>query len=74
MPGVRTKRGSMTLSPASPPTDSAVESASRFVGPSGPPHHRLTLEAAAAYATHVDAARVRAATEGRTLVYTVRWI
>ncbi len=42
---------------------------------SGPrPHHRLTLEAAAAYATHVDAARVRAAVEGRTFVYTVRWI
>ncbi|MGI0139546.1 MAG: hypothetical protein ACREBT_00080 [Thermoplasmata archaeon] len=38
------------------------------------PRHRLTLEAAAAYATHVDAARVRAATEGRTLIYTVRWI
>ncbi|MCL4308086.1 MAG: hypothetical protein M1126_01805 [Candidatus Thermoplasmatota archaeon] len=43
-----------------------------FTGPR--PHHRLTLEAAAAYATHVDAARVRAAVEGRTFVYTVRWV
>ncbi len=43
-----------------------------FTGPR--PRHRLTLEAAAAYATHVDAARVRAAVEGRTFVYTVRWI
>lgn len=38
------------------------------------PHPHLTLEAAAAYATHVDAARVRAATEGRTLIYTIKWI
>ncbi|MFZ1022630.1 MAG: hypothetical protein WAN87_00650 [Thermoplasmata archaeon] len=34
---------------------------------------RLTPEAAAAFATYVDAARARAAVEGRTLVYTVRW-
>jgi hypothetical protein len=34
---------------------------------------RLTPEAAAAFATFVDTARARAAIEGRTLVYTVRW-
>lgn len=34
---------------------------------------KLTLEAAAAFATYVDPARARAAMEGRTLVYTVRW-
>ena len=34
---------------------------------------KLTPEAAAAFATYVDSARVRAAIEGRTLVYTVRW-
>jgi hypothetical protein len=34
---------------------------------------RLSPEAAAAFATFVDTARARAAQEGRTLVYTVRW-
>jgi hypothetical protein len=34
---------------------------------------KLSLEAAAAFATYVDSARARAAIEGRTLVYTVRW-
>jgi hypothetical protein len=34
---------------------------------------KLTPEAAAAFATYVDPARARAAMEGRTLVYTVRW-
>lgn len=34
---------------------------------------RLSLDAAAAFATYVDSARARAAIEGRTLVYTVRW-
>lgn len=34
---------------------------------------KLSPEAAAAFATYVDSARVRAAIEGRTLVYTVRW-
>jgi hypothetical protein len=34
---------------------------------------RLSPEAAAAFATMVDAARTRAGVEGRTLVYTVRW-
>ena len=34
---------------------------------------RLSPEAAAAFATLVDTARARAAMEGRTLVYTIRW-
>ncbi|MGC2035180.1 MAG: hypothetical protein WA761_07030 [Thermoplasmata archaeon] len=34
---------------------------------------RLSPQAAAAFATFVDTARARAAMEGRTLVYTVRW-
>ena len=34
---------------------------------------RLSPRAAAAFATMVDSARARAASEGRTLVYTVRW-
>jgi hypothetical protein len=34
---------------------------------------RLSPDAAAAFATYVDTARARAAVEGRTLVYTVRW-
>jgi len=34
---------------------------------------RLSPEAAAAFATFVDSARARAAMQGRTLVYTVRW-
>ena len=40
-------------------------------GPGLPP--RLSPEAAASFATMVDTARTRAAIEGRTLVYTVRW-
>lgn len=34
---------------------------------------RLSPAAAAAFAAYVDPARARAAMEGRTLVYTVRW-
>lgn len=34
---------------------------------------KLSPDAAAAFATLVDTARARAAIEGRTLVYTVRW-
>ncbi|HTS33509.1 MAG TPA: hypothetical protein VMI55_06190 [Thermoplasmata archaeon] len=34
---------------------------------------KLSPDAAAAFATIVDTARARAAMEGRTLVYTVRW-
>jgi hypothetical protein len=34
---------------------------------------RMSPAAAAAFAAFVDPARARAAMEGRTLVYTVRW-
>jgi len=34
---------------------------------------RLSPDAAASFAALVDSARARAAIEGRTLVYTVRW-
>ena len=34
---------------------------------------RLSPAAAAAFATFVDSARARAAIQGKTLVYTVRW-
>ncbi|MHB1435266.1 MAG: hypothetical protein ACYCPN_05155 [Thermoplasmata archaeon] len=34
---------------------------------------RLSLEAAATFAIQIDTARVRAATEGRNFVYTIRW-
>ena len=63
--------------------------ADAFIDPPGPPRPRVVLgtgsprgfgyrprlspEAAAAFATFVDTARARAALEGRTLVYTVRW-
>jgi hypothetical protein len=36
-------------------------------------HPRLSLEAAATFAIEIDTARVRAATEGRNFVYTIRW-
>ncbi|HYA10404.1 MAG TPA: hypothetical protein VEH10_01850 [Thermoplasmata archaeon] len=59
----------------SPPLVSRLPPTSLGVGvPRGygvPP--RLSPEAAAAFATYVDSARARAAVEGRTLVYTVRW-
>jgi len=49
----------------------------KFLGSGSPRGYglrpRLTPEAAAAFATFVDAARTRAGLEGRTLVYTVRW-
>ncbi|MCI4318617.1 MAG: hypothetical protein L3K23_00570 [Thermoplasmata archaeon] len=60
-----------------------------FINPPGPPRPRtlegsgsprgvgvrprLSPAAAAEFATFVDTARARAALEGRTLVYTVRW-
>lgn len=37
-------------------------------------HHRLSLEAAATVATSLDAARAQAAAEGRTLIYTIRYV
>jgi hypothetical protein len=55
----------------------AVEPARKFLGSGSPRGYgyrpRLTPDAAAAFATFVDAARTRAGLEGRTLVYTVRW-
>jgi hypothetical protein len=56
---------------------SVVEPERKFLGSGTPRGYgfrpRLTPEAAAAFATFVDAARTRAGLEGRTLVYTVRW-
>jgi hypothetical protein len=69
-------------SPVSVPPDPLVEPSSPqarklFLGRGTPRGYgyrpRLTPEAAAAFATFVDTARARAAIEGRTLVYTVRW-
>ncbi len=37
-------------------------------------HRQLSLEAAATVATCLDAARAQAAAEGRTLIYTVRYL
>jgi hypothetical protein len=55
----------------------APEPARKFLGSGTPRGYglrpRLTPDAAAAFATFVDAARTRAGLEGRTLVYTVRW-
>ena len=61
------------------PSEPAVEVPSHrvFLGQGEPRGYgvrpKLTPEAAAAFATYVDPARARAAMEGRTLVYTVRW-
>jgi hypothetical protein len=56
--------------PPSPP-------AKLFLGQGAPRGYgmrpKLSPDAAAAFATIVDTARARAAIEGRTLVYTVRW-
>ncbi len=67
------------LPPASrelPAAPSAVEP-KLFLGQATPRGYgvrpKLSPEAAAAFATYVDSARARAAVEGRTLVYTVRW-
>lgn len=58
--------------PTAPPSPQPV-----FLGQGEPRGYgvrpKLTPEAAAAFATYVDSARARAAIEGRTLVYTVRW-
>lgn len=65
--------------PLASPPESLVEVPSRhvFLGQGEPRGYgvrpKLTPEAAAAFATYVDSARARAAMEGRTLVYTVRW-
>jgi len=63
-------------SPELPPAATAVEP-KLFLGQATPRGYgvrpKLSPEAAAAFATYVDSARARAAVEGRTLVYTVRW-
>jgi hypothetical protein len=63
--------------PASPEVRPPGGSRKLFLGAGTPRGYgirpRLTPEAAAAFATVVDTARARAALEGRTLVYTVRW-
>jgi len=63
--------------PTPPETSSMVSPGPVFLGQGEPRGYgvrpKLTPEAAAAFATYVDSARARAAMEGRTLVYTVRW-
>ena len=64
---------------APPSLEPMVEMSARpeFLGQGEPRGYglrpKLSPEAAAAFATYVDSARARAAMEGRTLVYTVRW-
>lgn len=64
-------------SAASPEPSIAIPPHPVFLGQGEPRGYgvrpKLTPEAAAAFATYVDSARARAAMEGRTLVYTVRW-
>jgi hypothetical protein len=65
------------LTPPEPPAPLSPPSPRVFLGQATPRGYgvrpKLSPEAAAAFATYVDSARVRAAMEGRTLVYTVRW-
>ncbi len=65
------------LAPPEPPTPLSPPAPRVFLGQATPRGYgvrpKLSPEAAAAFATYVDSARVRAAMEGRTLVYTVRW-
>jgi len=59
----------VTSVPAPPPSPVLGQGTPRGYGT----RPKLSLEAAAAFATYIDSARARAAIEGRTLVYTVRW-
>jgi len=63
--------------PSAPESPSIRPASPVFLGQGEPRGYgvrpKLTPEAAAAFATYVDSARARAAMEGRTLVYTVRW-
>jgi hypothetical protein len=63
--------------PSPPESPAILPAAPVFLGQGEPRGYgvrpKLTPEAAAAFATYVDSARARAAMEGRTLVYTVRW-
>ena len=45
-----------------------------FSYPGYKPHHHMTPEAAATIAVQVDAVRTNAAVNGKTLVYTIKWI
>jgi hypothetical protein len=72
--------GSLRKLPSPPPELSVPAPATEpklFLGQATPRGYgvrpKLSPEAAAAFATYVDSARARAAVEGRTLVYTVRW-
>jgi len=65
------------LKPRESPAAVAAPAPRLFLGHGTPRGYgyrpRLSPEAAAAFATFVDSARARAAMQGRTLVYTVRW-
>jgi hypothetical protein len=64
-------------SPVPPPAAPAAPPPRLVLGVGSPRGYgvrpKLSPDAAAAFATYVDTARARAAVEGRTLVYTVRW-
>ncbi len=70
-------RGSSRKPTVPAPSSAPVASPPVVLGQGSPRGYgtrpKLSLEAAAAFATYVDSARARAAMEGRTLVYTVRW-
>jgi hypothetical protein len=65
------------LAPPEPVPPAPIAPPRMFLGQATPRGYgvrpKLSPEAAAAFATYVDSARARAAVEGRTLVYTVRW-
>lgn len=68
----------ISSAPPAPPEGPADAAPRRvFLGKATPRGYggrpRLSPDAAAAFAAVVDPARARAAVEGRTLVYTVRW-
>ncbi|HTT72871.1 MAG TPA: hypothetical protein VMG99_01785 [Thermoplasmata archaeon] len=74
MSAVLRKPDLLSASPTAPPSDPRPK---LVLGQGSPRGYgmrpKLSPDAAAAFATYVDSARARAATEGRTLVYTVRW-
>lgn len=67
----------MTPPEPTPPAPGPIPARKVFLGRGTPRGYgyrpRLSPEAAAAFATFVDTARARAAMQGKTLVYTVRW-
>ncbi len=68
---------SLSPAPVPEPAEAPTAAPRVFLGKAIPRGYggrpRLSLDAAASFATLVDTARARAAMEGRTLVYTVRW-